>query len=146
MRYYFAGAYQRRAELALLADELVIETVGRAEIMSRWLADPQEGLDSGFSASDLTDENAAAAWNFGARDIQDLMQSDAIVSFTGNGTRGGRHVEHGFAMAMAVVKEESGLNMRLIVIGPREHVFHCHPATEVYADFAAFLKHETSGR
>ena len=31
---------------------------------------------------------------------------------------------------------------RLIVVGPRENIFHCHPATEVYPDFGAFLAHE----
>ena len=62
-----------------------------------------------------------------------------LVSFTGDGGggKGGRHVEHGYAMA---------LGKRIVVVGPREHVFHTDPATEVYADWASFLTAEAARR
>jgi len=145
MRYYFAGAYARRAELAGRAMELEM-AVPTAKVTSSWLADPQEGHDAGFSVGGMTTpEQIELAWSYGQQDIADLLRSDAIVSFTGEGARGGRHVEHGFAMAFLgdqPMGSKSEWPMRLIVVGPREHVFHCHPATEVYPDFDAFLAHE----
>ena len=142
MRYYFAGAYARRAELHARARE--IELTIAAEVVSRWLTDPREGLDAGFSAGGLEAAEAIEkAWEYGQRDLDDLAAADAIVSFTGDGTRGGRHVEHGYAIGRTEIDDPREWPMsRLIVIGPREHVFHCHPATEQYATFDEFLKHE----
>lgn len=147
MRYYFAGAYARRAELEAYAAHLKFGPAG-AEVVSRWLTDPQEGLDAGFSAGQLTTPAAVeTAWRYGQHDVEDLSSADAIVSFTGDGFRGGRHVEHGIAISYHDNHpwdlSHRTEPIRLIVVGPREHVFHCHPATEVFADFAAFLKHET---
>jgi hypothetical protein len=142
MRYYFAGAYERRAELEQYADEIVGAGIG-AHVVSAWISDPQEGHDVGFSAEGLTDPRMVElAWSYGRRDLRDLMRADAIVSFTGKGTRGGRHVEHGVAIGIHLDRSFVGEDFRLVVVGPREHVFHCHPATEVYADWAAFLTHE----
>lgn len=144
MRYYFAGAYARRAELEAYAAELKFGP-SRAEIVSRWVFEPQEGHDLGFTAEGLTDPEARIlAWHYGQRDIEDLGTADAIVSFTGHGGRGGRHIEHGIAIMLSDLRASLGdAPTRLVVVGPREHVFHCHPATEVYADWQAFLKHET---
>jgi hypothetical protein len=142
MRYYFAGAYARRAELVARAAELKFGPAG-AEVVSRWLFSAQEGEDAGFSAGGLSDPyTIKLAWEYGQRDIEDLTKADAIVSFTGEGTRGGRHVEHGVAMAYPWVMAGRANPIRLVIVGPREHVFHCHPATEVYPDWAAFLAHE----
>jgi hypothetical protein len=146
MRYYFAGAYARRAELGRYAFAIQMEANG-AKVVSRWLTDPQEGLDAGFSAGGLeTPEAVSKAWEYGQRDIEDLSGADAIVSFTGEGLRGGRHIEHGMAISYYDNHpwdlSQRTEPIRLIVVGPREHVFHCHPATEVYPDWAAFLAHE----
>lgn len=139
-RFYFAGAYARRAEIDARAWDF--ESRGLGEVTSRWLFDPQEKADAGLSAGQLeTPEQVGAAWYWGQRDMEDLDLSSAIVSFTGHGGRGGRHVEHGAAMMIAMGNEAGAF--RLIVVGPREHVFHCHPATEVYATWGEFIKHET---
>lgn len=139
MRYYFAGAYARRLKLAEYAEDLTGAGIG-AVVTSRWLTDPQEAADAGFSADYLTDtDRVQRAWKYGERDLIDLTGSEAIVSFTGEGTRGGRHVEHGLAIDMRIGTHPQ---MRLIVVGPLEHVFHCHPKTEVFADFEAFLAYE----
>jgi hypothetical protein len=140
MRYYFAGAYERRAELERYAFAIQMEANG-AKVVSRWLFDPQEGHDAGFSAEGLFDpETIKLAWHYGQRDMEDIRSARAIVSFTGGGGRGGRHVEHGIGLLLNDLRPITGY--RLIVVGPREHVFHCHPATEVYPDWAAFLAHE----
>lgn len=141
MRYYFAGAYARRAELERYADEIVGAGI-RAYVVSTWINNPQEGHDAGFSAEGLTDPGMVElAWRYGRRDIEDLARAEAIVSFTGDGVRGGRHVEHGWALAWHMTVG-GRMGVRLVIVGPREHVFHCHPATEVYADWSAFLNHE----
>lgn len=144
MRYYFAAMYARHAELTGYAEAL--EAMDGAQVVSRWHREVTPGLDNSFDSAFLA-EHPAVAWEHGQRDLEDLSDADAIVSFTGVGGRGGRHVEHG--VAITVHDEHPWLGnsrdpFRLIVVGPREHVFHCHPATEVYPDFAAFLEHETA--
>jgi hypothetical protein len=151
MRYYFAGAYARRAELAGYRDRMATTSLGRqgAAVVSRWLDQDQDAAegDGSFCAEMLhLDSVAERAWEYGQRDLEDLSTCDAIVSFTGSGTRGGRHIEHGVAISYHDNHpwdlSRRADPLRLILVGPREHVFHCHPATEVYPDFEAFLQHE----
>lgn len=62
-------------------------------------------------------------------DFEDLARSDMCIAFTeaeGARGRGGRHTELGIAL---------GLGLRVILVGPREHVFHCLPGVEQYADW-----------
>jgi hypothetical protein len=48
-----------------------------------------------------------------------------MISFTydQDSSRGGRHVEFGYAL---------GIRKRVILVGPRQHVFHCLPEVEHY--------------
>jgi hypothetical protein len=146
MRYYFAGAYARKVELAGYARALEDSAID-AVVTSRWLTYEAGNDDSGFSAGELVTPAAIEkAWWYGQRDIEDLSDSHAAVSFTGEGVRGGRHIEHGVAISYYdnhpwdLSKRTEP--MRLIIVGPREHVFHCHPATEQHASWTAFLAHE----
>jgi hypothetical protein len=145
MRYYFAGAYDRRAELAAYVPQLQEARFGSI-VVSRWLFADETSEDNGFTAEGLTSPGVITrAWMHGQRDLEDLAVCDAIVSFTGAGTRGGRHIEHGAAIVYRTEHPwlgEAREPFRLVVVGPREHVFHCHPGTEVFADFEAFLTHE----
>lgn len=71
-----------------------------------------------------SDLNDPAMPRYAAEDIVDLRRADAVVSFTeGGGGKGGRHVEFGMGLA---------LGKRLVLVGPREHVFHTHPSVEQY--------------
>jgi hypothetical protein len=45
MRYYFAGAYERRAELKAYAERLHAARIG-AMVLSRWLTQDQTGEDA----------------------------------------------------------------------------------------------------
>lgn len=140
MLYYFAAAYQRHAEMTARADEL--ERAGLGRVMSSWHREVTPGLDESFDAEYLA-ARPAEAWAHGRRDLADLSSADAIVSFTeGAPARGGRHVEHGFAISLHESDDPRVYQTRLIVVGPREHVFHCHPDTEVYPTWDAFLAHE----
>ena len=67
-----------------------------------------------------TDEVGKGSGLIAAEDYYDLREADTVISFTEAprvmlNTRGGRHVEYGMALAW---------RKRLIVIGPRENVFH----------------------
>lgn len=145
MRYYFAGSYVRRRELRRLADAVEGAATG-AKVVSSWLDGSQADDDNDAGFSDFSDPAVVAlAWKYGQRDLADLGTADAIVSFTGEGGRGGRHIEHGVAISRHDQHPVSFLSnppMRLVVVGPREHVFHCHPATEHFASWTAFLAHE----
>jgi len=144
MKYYFAGRYSRNAELRQYRDELTAAVPG-ARVTSRWIdlhPDIVGGLAQSFTPEALS-ADPASCWRFGQHDLEDLALSDAIVSFTGaGGGKGGRHVEHGIAIAFAHTRlwtGDAGNAFRLIVVGPRENIFHTHPATEVFATWATFL-------
>ena len=71
--------------------------------------------------------------------------ADVLVSFTGAGGKGGRHIEHGYWLAAIDMIQQLrpyAPRPRVCVVGPRENIFHCHPATEAYPDWTAFLTHE----
>jgi hypothetical protein len=61
---------------------------------------------------------------FAMEDYADLLKADCTISLMEtprNNSRGGRHVEFGIAVA---------LGHRLMVVGPRETVFHHLPEVE----------------
>ena len=105
------------------------ELVGREhEIVSTWIDGHHEtrpGIDDDASPEER------AAWAH--EDFYDVTRADCVVSFTepprGN-SRGGRHVEFGIGL---------GRGKRMVLIGEREHVFHCLPYVEVYPDWDSFL-------
>lgn len=71
----------------------------------------------------------------GHHDIEDIDAALTLVSFTeaGGGGKGGRHTEYGYAIAQ---------NKRLVIIGPREHIFHTHPGVEIFSQWGDFLQAE----
>jgi hypothetical protein len=143
-RYYFAARYSRNPELRAYRDDLLTAIPGSV-VTSRWIdchPDIVGGLEQSFTPEALA-ADPAGCWKFGLHDVEDLANATAIVSFTGNGGggKGGRHIEHGIAMALDFY---SAGPMRLIVVGPRENIFHCHPKTEVYSTWPEFLVAETT--
>lgn len=60
-------------------------------------------------------------------DLDDVRSASVCIAFTESPGqaqgRGGRHTELGIALAMG---------LRVILIGPREHVFHCLPDIEQF--------------
>ena len=144
--YYFAARYSRNSELRTYRDQLVAAIPG-AEVTSRWIdchPDIVGGLEQSFTPEALA-ADPAGCWSFGQHDLEDLAAAHAIVSFTGNGGggKGGRHIEHGIAIAYVDNGPLLNGRFRLIVVGPRENIFHCHPATEVYPTWVEFLGHES---
>lgn len=131
-RYYFAARYSRHPEMRELRDRIERE-VQYAVVVSRWFDAGQPEQD--FTAAALN-ANPGEAWVYAMADLDDLASADVLVCFTyGGGGRGGRHVEFGYFLGLRGSR-------RIVIVGPREHIFHCYPAAEVFDDFDAFLAAE----
>jgi hypothetical protein len=116
-RIYLAAMYSRRAEMEVIADELKQHGY---EITARWVYGGEENLDlEGICFLDL----------------EDVLRADTVISFTHTRntmlpTGGGRHVEFGYGLAHG---------KRMVLIGPRENVFHSHPKVEVYDNIDSWI-------
>lgn len=145
---YLAARYSRRTELLEVRADL--EGMGFV-VTSRW-------LDGDHQAEDLTEpafeegtspeemaayrlRSAQAAEGervrFATEDLEDLLAARVCISFTETPrmtkTRGGRHVEFGVALHAGHL---------MLVVGPRENVFHCLPPVrrfDTWAECRAFL-------
>lgn len=126
MKIYLAARFGRWEELEKYAADLV--ALGHT-VTSRWHRREYAQMNAQNDA-DHTHEQGQAWAN---EDLEDIRQADLMISFTekslsATGSRGGRHVEFGVALA---------LNKVVCIVGPREHVFH-HLVLK-YRDWAAFL-------
>lgn len=127
MKFYLAARYSRREELCIYRDALVRRG---HRVTSTWLegshqisdgGDPigedGEALVEGDSGS-LSPEAAALRQRFAREDLEDIEMSDILIAFTEQPrtgpTRGGRHVELGYALARGIT---------VYVVGPRENLF-----------------------
>ncbi len=102
----------------------VDSTATLMHVTARWISGAHE-TDAG-----VPDLKAAL------EDIQDVEAADIVVSFTETGdvpgrSRGGRHVEFGYALAKG---------KRLIVVGTRENVFHHVPGVEMVGSVAQLFR------
>ena len=114
-RFYLASRYARRRELTNYA----LETVMKGHVVtSRWITGKHElpGIDETF------DEIPDYALSFALEDFEDIQSCETLICFTESPnskiSRGGRHVEFGLALA---------LGKDVVIIGPRENVFHTFP-------------------
>jgi nucleoside 2-deoxyribosyltransferase len=119
MKIYLAARYSRRDQMRELAAEL--RRMGHT-VTSRWLE---------TEWANRPDQSSAAPPEYRAKyaciDLDDVCAAEMVVNFTeapGDGSRGGRHVEYGYALA---------LGKRIVVIGFRENLFHEHPAVQFHA-------------
>jgi len=127
MLIYLAARYSRFREMQAVRADL--ERLGHA-VTCRWINGGHQIDDAGLSLQAKETERV----RFAVEDLRDLCAADTVVSFTepprSTNSRGGRHVEFGFAL---------GRGRRVIVVGPRENVFHCIPSVEWYPDYQSFL-------
>ena len=135
---YLAARYGRREELCGYREQL--RALGHI-VTSRWLDGAHQiyqgqplGRDYERAVEEGHAETVPLRGHFAAEDLADVMAADTLVSFTerprAEASRGGRHVEYGIALALA---------LRVIVVGHRENVFHCLPAVEFHATWEAAL-------
>ena len=125
MKVYLAARYSRNDEMRGVRD--VLEALGH-EVTSRWIDQHGGNLLESFVAEKLNDDPGHCA-RYAQADVDDLAAADVVISFTaaGGGGKGGRHVEYGLAL---------GLGKRLVIVGPREHVFHTLPQVEHYPNWS----------
>lgn len=119
VKIYLAAKYARREEMEQIAIELM--NVYGYDITARWVFGGEEGK---------TNEEIAVF------DLEDVAEADTVISFTEHPnmyTTGGRHVEFGYAIATG---------KRLVVIGPRENVFHHYPTVEQFDTFNDWIRSE----
>lgn len=121
MKFYLAGRYDRREELAGYAE--LLRAAGH-EVTSRWLTGEHEARDINPSYHEMT------MW--ARADHENIERADVLIAFTeqqcGNYQRGGRHVELGIAIALAKT---------IVIIGPVENIFYAS-AKYRFEDFRAF--------
>lgn len=117
MKIYLAARYSRLPTINQWAADL--QALGH-EITSRWSLNESHLLPGELSKQAADAERQ----RFALEDMEDIRACDMCVSLMEeprNNSRGGRHVEFGVALA---------LRKRLVIVGPRETVFHHLP--EVY--------------
>lgn len=125
-RFYIAAAYCRKEEMKQHA-KMIEESLGWV-CTSQWLNEIGE---------DLTEENQSG---YARKDIYDINEADVLVTFTeppnsGN-SRGGRHVEFGYALALYDMVGFDGVH----VIGHRENVFHWLPEVTFHETVEEFVR------
>lgn len=114
MKIYVAASWPRSEEAKALAAQL--REAGHI-VTSTWF-DRKLALTGYEPDLERSDIQAQAE-----KDLVEVADSSAIVCITGDTlTKGGRHAEFGIAAA---------LGLHLIILGPREQVFHHLP--DVYA-------------
>ena len=122
MRVYLAARYSRHKEMQGYRDELA--KLGHV-VTSRWINGDHQAEN----------DNIEKMAQFAQDDWEDIHAADWVISFTEeprqmSSSRGGRHVEHGIALA---------LGKRVIVVGWRENVFHCLSQVELFESWQEVL-------
>lgn len=88
-----------------------------------------------IESTDLSDEAARLREKFALDDIGDIECADVFIAFSepprSTASRGGRHVEFGYAHALGKV---------IVVVGAPENLFHYLPFVLLYPDWETFLE------
>lgn len=133
MKIYLAARYSRNDEMRGIRD--VLERMGH-KVTSRWIDCHPDTNGTPELENSLSQEALTAAPEVGARfaqvDVADLEAADVVISFTSpdGGGKGGRHIEFGYGLARG---------KQMILVGPRENVFHTLPEVERYRDWPHLL-------
>ena len=119
MRFYLAATYARRQEMKTIMIE--IARMGH-EVTSRWITDDYDEDDTERMAMD---------------DLIDIQMSDILVVFNDpegvpSTSRGGRHVEFGYAL---------GKHKAILVVGPKSNPFYTLPQLTHVDTTEEFLDH-----
>jgi hypothetical protein len=127
-KVYLAARYSRHPEMRGVRD--VLTPLGY-EVTSRWI-DMHGGKYPSSFTPEILNSDPDYCGTLGQHDVEDVRAADLVISFTdgGGGGKGGRHVEFGIAVA---------LGKELVVIGPREHIFHTLPEVRQYDTWTEFL-------
>ncbi|HET7326985.1 MAG TPA: hypothetical protein VFJ14_06815 [Nocardioidaceae bacterium] len=129
MKIYLAARYSRHDEMQGV--RAVLEALGHT-VTSRWI-DQHGGEQLESATAEVLNIDPESVAHFGEDDIEDLDEAEAVISFTSpdGGGKGGRHIEFGMALAWG---------KRLVIVGPRENIFHTLPEVDVYPDWPTFVR------
>lgn len=128
-KIYLAARFSRNDEMRGVRD--VLQALGY-EVTSRWIEDRGGKYGQGsFTPGQLNSDREYCA-KVAGRDLEDIEAADTMISFTSpdGGGKGGRHVEFGLAL---------GLGKHLVIVGPRENVFHTMLNIEWYPDWSRLV-------
>jgi Domain of unknown function (DUF6378) len=126
VKIYLAAQFARHADMRDYRD--VLTELG-CEVTSRWI--DLHTVNDPVTGSEAFNSRPQEFSKFAEEDLEDVAAADLVVSFTEGGlARGGRHVEFGYAVA---------LGKELVLIGPREHLFHTLAKIRHFRSFAEFL-------
>jgi hypothetical protein len=120
---YLASRFARRDEMRAIASEL---SAAGFLVTSRWLQS-----SAALTAAEL--EPGRLGGQLACMDLEDLRRAELLVAFTEEPDqqrpgRGGRHTELGIAL---------GLGIGVVLVGPREHVFHTLPEIQQFPDWSS---------
>ena len=137
-KIYLSAPYGRRDEMVPYAEEL--RNAGNL-ITSNWIYGDHDLVDPEHRrhwTTDLGTDDAVdpEAQPIAIEDYRTLVEATTIVFFSekpSNPTpRGSRHVEFGIALS---------LDMEILVIGPRENLFHTMPGVQHWPTWEKFKQH-----
>lgn len=136
MIVYLAARYGRIEEMRQYREEL--RALG-VVVFSRWI---DGGLDDN-EANATTAERVMWA----QENLADLRDVDAIITFTEpegapGASRGGRHVEFGYALALRRLRIERR-PPQIYVVGPPENIYHSLPGVDDFESWAECLQYLT---
>jgi len=104
----------------------------------RWLDGAHQLHPEAATIDTTRDEIPIEASVFALDDLSDIRNCDILLAFTDppytKTNRGGHHVEFGFAL---------GQGTPVVIIGPRENVFHCMPNVVQFKTWEEFIKELT---
>jgi nucleoside 2-deoxyribosyltransferase len=128
MKVYLASRYSTKEQMRVYASELEKSGI---EVTSRWLKETHPSNIGGLPADILSDEEIS---QIATIDLDDVRRADILVFFSVDPlvpvARGGRHVEFGYAL---------GLGKPILVVGPRENIFHYLPQIKFVSNFQEAL-------
>jgi nucleoside 2-deoxyribosyltransferase len=129
MKFYLSAKYVRNSEMRGYRSQL--EQLGHT-ITSRWI-DCHEGRYPIPFNPHTVDDHLEDCAKLANDDLMDIQAADIVIAFTdvASGGTGGRHIEFGYALAYEIP---------VVVVGPRENVFHALPEIEWYPDWESLLK------
>lgn len=125
MKVYLAAMYSQKEEMKQYAADLAVNGV---TVTSSWLTEPHS---PNTQLHEIADTLLA---EYALRDFADIREADGMIFFSQPATtptlRGGRHVEFGYALA---------LHKPIIVVGPKENIFHTHWLVQHAPDWGTAL-------
>lgn len=128
---YLAARYSRNPQMRDYAEQL--RELGY-RVVSRWIHQHGGSLEESLKGPELT-ADPELGLPFANADLEDIEFADILILFTeeepGAG-KGGRHTEFGYAVAR---------RKRIIIVGPRENVFHTLPFIQWHPSWDHFISY-----